>query len=86
MGVGWGYWLAMFAASVLGTNLGDLWAEDLLPGRFSSLAFLLAVCVGAALYDRRAAGWTEAGYWVAIVVMRAAAGMSWASSMAMTRP
>jgi uncharacterized membrane-anchored protein len=63
----------MFAACVLGTNLGDLWAEDLLPGRFSSLAFLMAVCVGAALYDRRAAGWTEAGYWVAIVVMRAAA-------------
>ena len=59
--------------SALGTNLGDLWAEILFPGRFSSLASLLAICAVAVWYDRRAAARTEAGYWMAIVVMRAAA-------------
>jgi uncharacterized membrane-anchored protein len=67
------YWFAMLAASALGTNIGDLWAEILFPGRFSSLASLLAVCVVSVWYDRRAAARTEAGYWVAIVAMRAAA-------------
>jgi uncharacterized membrane-anchored protein len=67
------YWFAMLAASALGTNLGDLWAEILLPGRFTSLASLLCICAGAVWYDRRAAARTEGGYWLAIVVMRAAA-------------
>lgn len=67
------YWFAMLAASALGTNLGDLWAEMLLPGRFTSLASLLAICIVVVLYDRRVAARSEAGYWVAIVVMRAAA-------------
>ncbi len=67
------YWFAMLAASALGTNVGDLWAEILFPGRLTSLASLLAVCAVAVLYDRRAAPLTEAGYWVAIVAMRAAA-------------
>jgi uncharacterized membrane-anchored protein len=67
------YWFAMLAASALGTNLGDLWAEVILPGRFSSLAFLLCICAAAVWYDRRAAARTEASYWVAIVMMRAAA-------------
>jgi uncharacterized membrane-anchored protein len=67
------YWFAMLAASALGTNLGDLWAEVLLPGRFISLATLLGICAGAVWYDRRAAARTEAGYWLAIVMMRAAA-------------
>ncbi|MFL5281604.1 MAG: hypothetical protein ACJ8AW_11570 [Rhodopila sp.] len=73
MDVTYAYWFAMLAASALGTNLGDLWAEILFPGRFSSLASLLAICAVAVWYDRRAAARTEAGYWVAIVVMRAAA-------------
>ena len=73
MDVTYAYWFAMLAASALGTNLGDLWAEVLLPGRFSSLACLLAVCAVAVWYDRRAAARSEASYWVAIVVMRAAA-------------
>jgi uncharacterized membrane-anchored protein len=73
MDVTYAYWSAMFAASAFGTNVGDLWAEVLLPGRLTSLASLLAVCAAAIWYDRRAAGRTEAGYWVAIVGMRAAA-------------
>jgi uncharacterized membrane-anchored protein len=73
MDVTYAYWFAMLAASALGTNLGDLWAEVLFPGRFSSLASLLAICALAVWYDRRAAARTEVGYWIAIVVMRAAA-------------
>ena len=67
------YWLAMLAASAFGTNVGDLWAEILFPGRLTSLASLLAICVAAVWYHRRAAARTEAGYWIAIVAMRAAA-------------
>ena len=67
------YWLAMLAASAFGTNVGDLWAGILFPGRLTSLASLLGICVAAVWYHRRAAAHTEAGYWVAIVAMRAAA-------------
>jgi uncharacterized membrane-anchored protein len=67
------YWVAMLAASAFGTNVGDLWADILFPGRMTSLAALLAICVAAVWYHRRASERTEAGYWVAIVAMRAAA-------------
>jgi uncharacterized membrane-anchored protein len=73
MDVNRSYWFAMLAASALGTNVGDLWAEILFPGRVASLASLLCICVTAVWYHRRAAARTEAGYWVAIVAMRAAA-------------
>ena len=73
MDVTYAYWFAMLAASAFGTNLGDLWADILFPGRFSSLASLLAICAVVVWYDRRSAARTEAGYWVAIVAMRAAA-------------
>lgn len=67
------YWLAMLAASAFGTNLGDLWAGTLFRGLLTSLASLLVVCLAAVIFHRRAAARTEAGYWLAIVVMRAAA-------------
>jgi uncharacterized membrane-anchored protein len=67
------YWLSMLAASAFGTNVGDLWAEIVFPGPYTSLASLLVICVAAVWYHRRAASPTEAGYWVAIVAMRAAA-------------
>jgi uncharacterized membrane-anchored protein len=67
------YWVAMLAASAFGTNVGDLWAEIVFTGRLTSLASLLIVCFAAVWYHRRAAWRTEAGYWVAIVAMRAAA-------------
>ena len=67
------YWFAMLIASALGTNVGDLWAQIVFSGRLTSLASLLAICAVAVWYDRRAAALTEAGYWVAIVAMRAAA-------------
>lgn len=67
------YWFAMLVASAFGTNVGDLWAQVLFPGRFSSLASMLLICAAAVWYHRRGAARTEAGYWVAIVAMRAAA-------------
>ena len=70
------YWFAMLAASAFGTNVGDLWAEVLFPGRIGSLTSLLCICVAAVWYHRRAAARTEAGYWVAIVAMRAAANLA----------
>jgi uncharacterized membrane-anchored protein len=71
--VTYAYWFAMLAASALGTNLGDLWAEILFPGPLTSLAALLVLCVTAVAYDRIAGARSETGYWVAIVAMRAAA-------------
>ncbi len=73
MGVTHAYWFAMLAASAFGTNMGDLWADVLFPGRLTSLASLLVICAVAIWYHRRAAARTEAGYWIAIVAMRAAA-------------
>jgi uncharacterized membrane-anchored protein len=67
------YWLAMLAASAFGTNLGDLWAGTLFPGLLTSLASLLVLCLAAVIFHRRTAARTEAGYWLAIVAMRAAA-------------
>jgi len=67
------YWFAMLAASAFGTNVGDLWAETLFPGRTASLVSLLGVCAVAVWSHRRAAARTEIGYWLAIVAMRAAA-------------
>ena len=67
------FWLAMFAASAFGTNLGDLWTGRLgLPGPagFGSLVVVSALAIWG---DRRAGLRTEFAYWVAIVVLRAAA-------------
>ena len=67
------YWPAMLAASALGTNAGDLWAGPLLHGRPSSLGVMLALCAAAVWHDRARGTRTEAGYWAAVVAMRAAA-------------
>lgn len=63
----------MLAASALGTNLGDLWTGHL--GMSGLTAFTaLVVVVAAAIWADRAFGrLTEFAYWIAIVVLRAAA-------------
>jgi uncharacterized membrane-anchored protein len=67
------YWFSMFAASALGTNLGDFTVDTLSLGRGVSFA-LLAVITGLAFWgDSWFARRTDAGYWVAIVTLRAAA-------------
>jgi uncharacterized membrane-anchored protein len=67
------FWLAMYAASALGTNLGDFWADTLslgLAASFASLAVISALLIAA---DRRFWATTELYFWVAIVVFRAMA-------------
>ena len=67
------FWLAMFAASAFGTNLGDLWTGRLGlsgPIGFGSLALISALAIWV---DRRVGLRMEFAYWVAIVVLRAAA-------------
>ena len=64
------YWFSMFAASALGTNLGDFCVDGLSLDRWTSFAALAGLSI---LADRGAAHWTDAGYWVAIVALRAAA-------------
>lgn len=67
------FWLAMFAASAFGTNLGDFWVDGLALDRPSSFAVLASVCLVAVWGDARLGRRTEAFYWVAIVALRAAA-------------
>lgn len=73
LGTGWMFWLAMLMASAFGTNLGDLWTGRLGLPAGAAFGSLLAVCGVAIWWDRRAGVRLEAGYWVAIVVLRAAA-------------
>ncbi len=67
------FWIAMLAASALGTNLGDLWTGHL--GISGPVAFtvLVIICAGAIWADRTVEVETEIAYWVAIVLLRAAA-------------
>ena len=67
------FWLAMFVASALGTNIGDFWADDLglgLPTSFASLAVICALMIWG---DRENASRTEVFYWLAIICLRAVA-------------
>lgn len=73
MGTGTAFWLAMFAASAFGTNVGDLWTGRLGLNEAVAFGLLLIVSALAILGDRRVGTRTEFGYWVAIVVLRAAA-------------
>jgi uncharacterized membrane-anchored protein len=67
------FWFAMLAASALGTNLGDFWADTLslgLAASFASLAVIAALLIwGDRVMGRR----TELFYWLAIVILRAVA-------------
>ena len=70
---GTAFWLAMFAASAFGTNLGDLWTGRLGFNEPIAFGLLVIVSTAAILADRRVGVRTEVAYWVAIVVLRAAA-------------
>ena len=67
------FWVAMLAASALGTNLGDFAARGLGLTKEAGFAVLVAVCGASVLADRQFGRRTEAFYWVAIVLLRAAA-------------
>lgn len=67
------FWIALSLASVLGANLGDLFAHDFGLGHLSGLPYLAAIFAVTMLTERFIRGPTEAFYWVAIVTLRTAA-------------
>jgi uncharacterized membrane-anchored protein len=67
------FWLAMFCASALGTNLGDFWADELSLGLATSFASLMVISAALIAGDRLFAPATEIFFWLAIVFLRAMA-------------
>jgi len=61
------FWLAMYAASALGTNLGDFWADALSLGLAASFASLAVISAALIAADRRFGLRTEVWFWLAIV-------------------
>jgi uncharacterized membrane-anchored protein len=67
------YWTALSIVSIFGANLGDFSAHDLELGHVLGLlpmAVLLAIVFVA---ERRDRSWNQAYYWLAIIIVRAAA-------------
>ena len=70
--VGPRYWSALCLASILGANIGDVLSRFLGLGYWHGLPVLL-VLFGATVLAARRGPVTEAWYWVAIIIVRAAA-------------
>ena len=67
------YWAALSIVSVFGANLGDFVSNDLHLGHALGVP-PMAVVLGAILIaERRDKSWNQAYYWLAIIVIRAAA-------------
>lgn len=67
------YWLALLAASMLGTTFGDYVSEDL-QFTYAGAVLTFAVIFGVILLaERRSTGRTVAWYWVAVVIFRSMA-------------
>lgn len=67
------YWIALAAASALGTNTGDVAAHDLRLGHAGGLVPLFTLFALILWGETRAARATVLFYWLAIVVLRTAA-------------
>jgi uncharacterized membrane-anchored protein len=67
------YWTAIMIASMCGTNLGDFSLGVLEMSTEASLAMWFALFCGIMLLDRLIRRGSEAFYWLAILVVRAAA-------------
>ena len=67
------FWFAMFAASAVGTVLGDFWAEWMNLGLLLSFATLVVLTALLVAGDRWKGRETEIFYWLAIVLLRAGA-------------
>lgn len=67
------YWLALLAASMLGTTFGDYVSEDL-QFTYAGAVISFAILFGAILLFERKSPWrTIAWYWVAVVIFRSMA-------------
>lgn len=67
------FWIAMLAASALGTNMGDLWTGHLDMSGLTAFTALVVFYVAAIWVDRAFGRLTKIAYWIAIIVLRAAA-------------
>lgn len=67
------YWAALSMVSVFGANLGDFTAHDLRLGYALGLAPMAALFAAILIVERRHNSWSQAYYWLAIIVVRAAA-------------
>jgi uncharacterized membrane-anchored protein len=67
------YWAALTVVSVFGANLGDFSSRNLHLGHAWGLLPMAAI-VGAVFFlERRDSSWNQAYYWLAIIIIRAAA-------------
>ncbi|UAK25778.1 COG4705 family protein [Sphingomonas nostoxanthinifaciens] len=71
--VGPRYWTALLIASMCGTNLGDIFPDVLKVGAVVGLAILAALFAILVLVERFSKRGSEAFYWIAILIVRAAA-------------
>jgi hypothetical protein len=67
------FWVAMYVASGLGTNLGDLYAQYFNLGLVASFFRTMIVSVGLIFADLKNRAKTEIFFWTAIVLFRAGA-------------
>lgn len=72
-GVNARYWVAITLASVVGTNLGDLYAHESGLGLLGGLCLLAALGAATFLVERRDDRVHEAYYWLAILIIRTGA-------------
>jgi uncharacterized membrane-anchored protein len=67
------FWVAMYVASGLGTNLGDLYAQYFNLGLVASFVLTMIVSVALIFADLKNGAKTEIFFWTAIVLFRAGA-------------
>lgn len=67
------YWAILSIVSVFGANLGDFSSHDLHLGHAWGLIPMAVLLAGVFILERRGTGWNQAYYWLAIIIVRAAA-------------
>ena len=67
------YWAALSVVSVFGANLGDFCSHNLHLGHAWGLPPMAALLGVILIAERRDSSWNQAYYWLAIIVIRAAA-------------
>ncbi|HXS40855.1 MAG TPA: hypothetical protein VN766_11770 [Stellaceae bacterium] len=67
------YWTALTIVSIFGANLGDFSAHDLELGHVLGLLPMAVLLAVVFLAERRDRSWNQAYYWLAIIIVRAAA-------------
>lgn len=83
------YWAALTLVSIFGANLGDFAARDLHLGHALGLAPMAVMLAAVFIVERRDQSWNQMYYWIAIIIVRAAAtnlGDLLASDLKLGRP